>query len=62
VLQTPRMRADEVVTVYWQRMQVRDARITAGREYWVTCAGEEPPPWRTRYATRWSGRPQDSSV
>jgi ketosteroid isomerase-like protein len=42
---------------FWQ---VRDEVITAGREYWVMCAGEEPPPWRARYATRWSGRPRDS--
>ncbi len=44
---------------FWQ---VDDGVITAGREYWVMCAGEEPPTWRDRYATRWSGRPRDSRV
>lgn len=38
---------------FWQ---VRDGVITAGREYWVACAGEEPPPWRAPYATRYTGR------
>lgn len=42
--------------------QVRDGLVIAGREYWVTCAGEEPPPWRAVHATRYSGRPQDSGV
>jgi ketosteroid isomerase-like protein len=44
---------------FWQ---VDDGVITAGREYWVMCAGEEPPTWRDRYATRWSGRPRDSHL
>ncbi len=42
---------------FWQ---VRDGVITAGREYWVMCGGEEPPAWRAAFATRWSGRPRDS--
>ena len=45
------------VASFWQ---VSGGRITAGREYYVTCAGEEPPPWRSQYATPWSGRPRDS--
>ena len=45
------------VASFWQ---VRDGLISRGREYWVTCGGEEPPPWRARYATRWSGRPRDA--
>lgn len=29
---------------------VRDERITAGTEYWVTVGGEQPPEWRSRYS------------
>jgi ketosteroid isomerase-like protein len=36
--------------------QVRSGRIVYGREYWVGCAAEEPPPWRKAYAKRYDGR------
>ena len=47
------------VASFWR---VRDGRVTAGREYWVQCGAERPPPWRDAYASRYSGRPRDSVV
>lgn len=35
---------------------VCDARIVAAREFWVTCAGEEPPLWRAHLTERYDGR------
>jgi hypothetical protein len=35
---------------------VRDARVVAAREFWVTCAGEEPPSWRANLTERYDGR------
>jgi ketosteroid isomerase-like protein len=35
---------------------VRDARIVAAREFWVTCGAEEPPSWRAQLAERYDGR------
>jgi ketosteroid isomerase-like protein len=35
---------------------VRDTRIAAAREFWVTCGGEEPPSWRAHLAERYDGR------
>jgi ketosteroid isomerase-like protein len=35
---------------------VRDARIVAAREFWVTCGAEEPPSWRAHLAERYDGR------
>jgi ketosteroid isomerase-like protein len=34
---------------------VRDDRIVAVREFWVTCGGEEPPSWRARLTERYDG-------
>lgn len=31
---------------------VREDRVVAGTEYWVTVDGEEPPAWREAYSTR----------
>lgn len=33
--------------------RVAGGRITEGREYWVTVAGEDPPGWRARFAERY---------
>ncbi len=41
-------------TSWWQ---VERGLVTHGREFWVPCAGEAPPEWRSRLASRWSGRP-----
>ncbi|HYY11360.1 MAG TPA: nuclear transport factor 2 family protein [Kineosporiaceae bacterium] len=47
------------VTSWWQ---VDRGRIVAGREYWVQCGGDPPPPWRSRFATAWSGRPTEGAL
>jgi ketosteroid isomerase-like protein len=38
---------------------LRVGLIERGREYWVQCGGDEPPPWRAGYASRYSGRLHD---
>jgi ketosteroid isomerase-like protein len=47
------------VASFWQ---VRNGRVTAGREYWVQCGAEQPPSWRADHASRYSGRPRDSPI
>jgi ketosteroid isomerase-like protein len=34
---------------------VRDARVVAAREFWVTCGAEEPPSWRAPLTERYDG-------
>jgi ketosteroid isomerase-like protein len=35
---------------------VRGTQIVAAREYWVTCAGDQPPPWRAHLTERYDGQ------
>ena len=34
---------------------VRRTQMVAAREFWVTCAGEQPPPWRAHLTERYDG-------
>ncbi len=45
------------VASFWH---VEGGLITRAREYWVQCAGEEPPAWRAELAQRYDGRPEEA--